>query len=244
MTVLSRIRGLIYKGTLEIIPHVHQLTIRGVNLILITEDEMTLIDTAFRGSSAQIVDFIHRLGRSPEEITLIIITHNHFDHVGGLSELKRLTRAKVAIHKSDIGGTERQLFYPRTIRRILRIPPFSAFRPAFSINPEDADLQLEGGELLKPLGGLKVIHTPGHTPGSISLFSPKNRLLIVGDALDKYHQTVLPPHKSISSDMSQANASVKRIARLDFDTLCFGHGQSLRGDIHAKVQKLAESIHD
>ncbi len=64
----------------------------GVNVILIAEKELTLVDTAFHGSSTRIVDFIHSLGRSVEEISLIIITHNHFDHVGGLDELRRIAR--------------------------------------------------------------------------------------------------------------------------------------------------------
>jgi len=74
--------------TQEIIPNVYQLSIRAVNVIVIAEERLTLVDTGLYGSSAQIVDFISHLGRSVEEIGLIIITHNHFDHIGGLAELK------------------------------------------------------------------------------------------------------------------------------------------------------------
>ena len=95
--VLSRIRSILQKGVLEIIPRVYQLTDRGANIILITEEELTLIDTGLPGSLTRILDFIHSLGRSAEEIGLIIITHNHFDHAGGLAELRRL-------RSLDLGG--------------------------------------------------------------------------------------------------------------------------------------------
>jgi glyoxylase-like metal-dependent hydrolase (beta-lactamase superfamily II) len=244
MAVLSRIRSFALKSTLEILPNIYQLTIAGVNVILITEEELTLVDTGLRGSSAQIVAFIRSLGRSVEEISLIVITHNHYDHIGGLAELRRLTKAKVAAHKADIGETEGQLFYPRVIRRLLQVRPFSALRPVFSINPDDVDIRLEGSEVFKPLGGLEVIHTPGHTPGSISLFSPQNKLLIVGDALDKHGKSVLLPHKMVSNDLKQALDSVRGLSQLDFDILCFGHGRPLSGDIRARVRELAERTGD
>ena len=225
-------------STVEIIPHVYQITIRGVNIILVAEEELTLIDTGFRGSSPKIISFIHSLGRSVEEITLIILTHNHLDHVGSLAELKRLTTAKVAAHKADISALNSELLYPRVIRKLLHIPPFSMLRPLVYAEPSEVDIHLEGGEVLSPLGGLKVIHTPGHTPGSISLLSLKKKLLIVGDALNNRHKTIRLPPKLVSTDLSQAIDSVKRIDQLDFDALCFGHGRPLTKDAAAKVQDL------
>lgn len=229
---------------MEIVPHVYQLSIGAANIILIAEEELTLIDTGLPGSSARIIDSIHRLGRSVEEISLIILTHNHFDHAGGLADLRKLTKAKVAAHKADINDTEGQLPYPGLIRRLLRIPPFSALRSVFLLNPSEVDIQLAGGEVLKPLGGLEVVHTPGHTPGSISLFSPQNKLLIVGDALNGRRGTLRLPPKMASTDLTQAIGSVKRIARLDVDVLCFGHGRPLTGDVHAKMQELIGKIKD
>ena len=79
--MLSRKHHTLPKSALEIIPDVYQLSIKRANVILIVEEELTLSDTGFPGSSAQITDFIHRLGHSVAEISLIIITHNHFDDV-------------------------------------------------------------------------------------------------------------------------------------------------------------------
>lgn len=244
LMALSQLKGITIKGILEIIPNVYQLTVRGVNMVLIAEEELTLIDTGFPGSSSQIVDFVHDLGRSVEEISLIIITHNHFDHTGGLTELSKLTRAKIAVHQADIGDTEAHPPYPRVIRRALRMPPFSALRSVFSVKPSEVDILLEGGEVLEPLDGLRVVPTPGHTPGSISLFSPQNKLLIVSDAMSKRRETPRLPHRMASTDYNRAVDSVKEIARLDFDILCFGHGRPLTGDVRSKMLDLIEKIKD
>lgn len=202
----------------EIIPDVYQLTIRGANVVLIIEEELTLIDTGLQGSSPQIIDFIRQLGRSPGEISLIILTHNHVDHVGGLAELKGATSARVAIHQTDIGERGN--------------------RP--SARAEDIDIRLEGSEVLKPLGGLEVINTPGHTRGSISLFSPRNRLLIVGDALRNGRKALHLPSQMAGSDLRQAAESVKRLAELDFGILCLGHGLPVADDVPGKIRRLIE----
>ncbi len=236
MSIISQIRRLI-QSTHEIIPNAYQLTIRGTNVILIVEEELTLIDTGIRGSSPQLIDFIHHLGRSPEEISLIILTHNHIDHMGGLAELKQLASSKVAIHKADIGERKN----PPSVDSGYRLPLdqlSSTLRSVFSVKFSDIDIQLEGGEVLKPLGGLEVIHTPGHTQGSISLLSRQNKLLFVGDALRKRRNTLYLPPKMASSNPTQALNSIKRIAQLDFEILCFGHGLPLSDDVHTKLQDL------
>jgi len=241
---LFRKHGIIVTSTVEVIPHVYHLTIRGVNIILIAEEELTLVDTGFRGSSPKIISFIRSLGRSVKEISLIILTHNHLDHVGGLPELKKLTPAKVAAHKADISNVESQLPYSRFALRLMHIPLFTSLRPFVYAKPSDIDIWLEGGEELKPLGGLKVIHTPGHTLGSISLFSPQKKLLVVGDAINNWHKTLRLPPKMVSTNLRQAVDSVKGLAQLDFDILCFGHGRPLPTNARARVQDLVAKAKD
>jgi len=244
MSHLFRSQGIISENILEVFPNVYQMTFRGVNVLVLAEAELTIIDTGFRASVPKIIDFVRGLGRSPAEINLIIITHNHFDHVGGLSDLRKLTRAKVAAHKADIYDVNGQLPYPRLVQKTLKVRPFSAFRSFLGIGHSDVDIQLSGGEVLQPMGGLKVIHTPGHTPGSICLFAPRHKLLIVGDVLVKHSQTIHFPHKSASTDLSQAVKSVQRLAGLDFEIICFGHGRPLTENARAKLQALAARAED
>jgi hydroxyacylglutathione hydrolase len=199
-------------------PEIYQITIRGANMLLIIEEELTLIDTGYHGSVPQIIECIHQIGRKTEEIGLVILTHNHIDHVGGLSELKKETNAKIAIHKSDVG--ERK-----------NLP---------SAKPEDIDLRLEGGEVLDLLGGLEIIHTPGHTPGSISLYSPVNKLLIVGDAMKKRRERLELPFKTGGFNLTQAKDSIRKLSTLDLSIICFGHGLPISENAQTKMRDLAK----
>jgi len=225
---------------MQVIPEVHQITIRSTNIFLIVEEKLTLVDTGFRGSAGKIADYISRLGRSIKELDLIIITHNHLDHVGGLPELRKMTPAKVAAGKADLSESESGLPYPRCYLKLMHIPPIAIFRPLVYANPSEGDIHLVGGEVLSPLSGLKVIQTPGHTPGSISLFSPKKKLLIVGDTLNNRLKALRLPPKDISSNLPQAIDSVKRLAQIDFDILCCGHGKPIIGGASARVRDWIE----
>lgn len=91
---------------------------------------------------------------------------------------------------------------------------------------------------MPPLGGLRVIPTPGHTPGSISLFSDSYRLLFAGDALNNRLPILRLPPKHASTDLVQAANSVKEMSRLDFDILCLGHGQPLTGNASRHIQEM------
>ena len=225
---------------MEVIPGVHQITIRSTNIFLIVEEEITVVDTGFRGSAKRIIRAIRNLSRYPEEISLIIITHNHLDHIGGLPGLRRCISAKVAVHRADLSYSQNGLPYPGYIKNLMKIPFVSVFWPMVYAKPDDVDIQLEGGEVLPPLGGLEVIHTPGHTPGSISLFSPQKKLLIVGDTINSSHRDLWLTPRSISSDVSQARESVKRLAQLDFDILCCGHGKPIIGGASTRLRDWIE----
>jgi len=214
---------------MQVIPGVHQVTVRKTNIFLICEEKITIIDTGFHGSAKKIARSLDDLGRSIEEVSLIIITHNHLDHIGGLPGLHEMTPARIAVHSADLSYSERGLPYGGFIRLLLKIPGVTLFWPLVYAKPDDVDIQLEGGEVLNPLGGMEVIHTPGHTPGSISLFSPQKKLLIVGDILNSGHRELHLTPRPVSSDLSQARESVKQLAKLDFDILCFGHGRPIIG---------------
>jgi len=91
----------------EITPRVYQLSgiwgtgIWGANVFLLAGNNLTLVDTGFKGRSTQILKEAGRLGYSSSDIANIIITHHHADHVGSLAVLKKVTQAKVMAHPAD-----------------------------------------------------------------------------------------------------------------------------------------------
>ena len=230
----------------KIVPGVYQLTGGGTNLYVIVEQELTLIDSGLPGSVAGITDFVRRIGRSVEDIGSIIITHNHIDHIGAVQDLRGLTEVKVFIHKAALSECESDTdpSYPQGLGRLLRIPFLHRVRRHFVLEPGDVDAQLEGGEVLSMLGGLRVVPTPGHTPGSICLYALEHKLLFVGDALQRRRKKLRLPAKMVSTDMVEAVSSVKVIAELDLDIICFGHGRPLFDDAHNRLVALIERSGD
>jgi glyoxylase-like metal-dependent hydrolase (beta-lactamase superfamily II) len=82
---------------------------------------------------------------------------------------------------------------------------------------------IEDGEVLPVLGGLRVIHTPGHTPGSVCLYGPRDRVLFVGDTLQRRFGRVSFASALYSDDHAAARRAVQRLAELDVETIVFSH---------------------
>ena len=93
-----------------------------------------------------------------------------------------------------------------------------------------------------PLGGATVVHVPGHTPGSIALHFPSERLLICGDTIDHRRNRLGPPPKPFTEDMDQAIASLRRMAELEFDVLCPGHGTPIVGGADEQVRAMVQAL--
>jgi glyoxylase-like metal-dependent hydrolase (beta-lactamase superfamily II) len=230
--------------TIQVIPQVYQITIRYANIFLIVEEHLTLIDTGFMGSTPAVVNFIHKLGRSPEEIGLVILTHNHIDHFGGLAELRKLTNAKVAAPRVDFAIERDILPYPAGdyLGKLLKVPALSPIKHRLALQAKDVDILLDGGEVFPVLGGLQVVPTPGHTAGSISLYAPQKKLLFVADALNKRHDILRLPLKTATTELTQTIASIKKMAQLDIDVICFGHGRPIAEDANGRLSRLAAKV--
>ncbi len=227
--------------------HVYQLSgiwgtgIWGANVFLLDGDNLTLVDTGFKGRSKQILKEVARLGYSPSDIANIIITHHHADHVGSLAALKKVTRAKVMVHSADapcIDGRLPQLG-PARPRWLIKTPV--PLHKLWATTPATVDILVNDGDELPILGGIKVLHTPGHTPGSICLWLQQERLVIAGDVLAHRFGLRLPS-KAFTVDVAQEIRSIKRVASLDFDVICFGHGSPLRHEARPAVVNFAEML--
>jgi glyoxylase-like metal-dependent hydrolase (beta-lactamase superfamily II) len=236
---------------MEIIPNVHLIPgMRGANAYLLLGTTLTLVDTGMPGSEETILGYIEGLGLSVADLAYIVITHYHLDHVGSLAAIKARTSAQVLSHPGDapfISGEQSPPPAPSAIMRFL----FWLVAPLMPApDPVSVDLTVQDDDRLDTFaalstgspGGATVVHVPGHTPGSIALHFPSERLLICGDTIDHRRGRLGPPPKPFTDDMDRAIASMRRMAELEFDVLCPGHGTPIVGGADEQVRAMVQAL--
>jgi glyoxylase-like metal-dependent hydrolase (beta-lactamase superfamily II) len=207
----------------EILAGLHRVHVTGSSVFLLAGERLALIDAGPRGSGRRIVRYLRTLGRSPSELDLVILTHYHPDHAGGAAELVELTSARIAAHAAEVPYLCGEVSMPNPIRHQALAAAAAPLLSLIMPQPVRVDLILNDGDLLPVFGGLQVVHTPGHTPGSICLHAPARRLLLVGDALEWKRGELRLPSRHFSEDLEEAARSIRKLAELDVHTLCFSH---------------------
>jgi len=210
---------------------VAEIQLTRVKAHLALEPELSMIDCGYAGSREKIARAITTHGRSIEQLARVVITHGHPDHAGSARELAE-AGVPILIHPADADGLR------TTWREALRKP--SRGRLFASMTPEPPDvLPIEDGDVLPMLGGLRVIHTPGHTPGSVCLYGARDRVLFVGDTLQRRFGRISFASRLYSDDYAGARRSVKRLAELDVETIVFSHFAALDEDANGVLTGLA-----
>jgi glyoxylase-like metal-dependent hydrolase (beta-lactamase superfamily II) len=225
-------------------PGFYSLALGFVNVFLIdtVTDGLILIDAGNPGDDKKILKAIEELGKVPQDLKHILVTHGHPDHAGALAALKKATGAKIWAHAADVELIERG----------------DAFRPAFDATPGllnaalfhqfiapasprfppcEVDYTIEDEQLL-PLGeGIRVLTTPGHSEGHVSfLWEHHGGVLFVGDAA--INVMTLKPMIAYE-DYEKGLKSLKKLASRVFDVACFGHGRPIK---HRATQHFARKF--
>jgi glyoxylase-like metal-dependent hydrolase (beta-lactamase superfamily II) len=223
--------------SVEIVQGVHQVD--GVNAnvyVLKNGEELTVVDAGMPGNAEKILSYVRKLGEQPSSISTIVLTHCHIDHVGSAYELRKATNAKVAIHVEDadfLAGKRAVPVSKGVVGRLFRVGFFF-----FRFHTFQPDITLKEGDII---AGLKVIHTPGHTPGSIALIDPKRELIFVGDNL-AYRGKISMNYDLFTPDVDQAKLSIKKISELEFETMLSGHGGPLKPKASDRVKEFCTSL--
>jgi glyoxylase-like metal-dependent hydrolase (beta-lactamase superfamily II) len=223
-----------------ITPEILQVPVTGSSVFLLLGNRVTIIDSGPPGSAARILGALRRTGRSAGDVEHILITHYHPDHLGGLAGLLEHVPARVGIHAAEapaVGGhapMPAPLCYPRLARMLS--PTMRWVRRCA------VDTVLQDGDELPVLGGLRIVHTPGHTPGHIALHLPERGVVIAGDALQRRPEGLIPPARIVTADWLEALRSIQRLAALEFDVLALSHFPPLRGSAVEEVRRLAAQL--
>ncbi len=183
-------------------------------MVLVRGETPLLIDTGFGSDAAQTRALLYSAGVPAERLALVVNTHYHSDHVGGNFDLQSRFGLPIAAHRWEAGVINsrdaeacgarwlRQPIEPYTVNRFLA----------------DGDEVSAGGVMLR------VLHTPGHTLGHISLFEEREKALICGDAVHGDDVAWLNVFREGVGAAERAMDSLERLLRLGARWACSGHG--------------------
>ncbi len=201
---------------------------------IIEGDDVSLVDSGYAGSLPRIERTLGEHRRSVDQVRRVVCTHGHPDHAGGARALADLG-VEVLIHPAD--AINLQIGLGDALRNPSRGRFFAAMTPSLPTFTPIGD-----GDVLPILGGLQVIHTPGHTPGSVCLYAREHGLLFVGDTLQRRFGRVSFASRLYSDDPAAARSSVQRLAALDVQTIVFSHYPPLRDGANQTLEKLARQV--
>src|ERR671921_725135 len=214
-----------------------------LNLTLILDEQNgnTLVDAGLPGQAEAIGAALTEVGIGVRDLKRIIITHQDLDHVGSGAALVRQSGARVLAHPADAPHIDGSLRLLKPSAEMLEQRP--QMREVLErLEPVGVDEHLEDGERLDIAGGIRVIFTQGHTPGHLSLYLERSKVLIAGDALRAERGSLTGPNPSMTLEMGTALQSLRRLAGLEIDTILCYHGGVVSEDANGQLRRVIQEV--
>ncbi|MEV6232169.1 MBL fold metallo-hydrolase [Saccharopolyspora shandongensis] len=222
----------------EIVPNLYFLRLEFGQAYLLREGRSaTLIDTGIAGSSPAITGLLAELDA---ELDRIVITHGHEDHTGSAAELRTATGAPVLAHSADAPVVRGERKQADPVLLDWERPLFESIAPTLpSPPPCPVDQELADGDVLDFGGGAQVLSIPGHTGGSIAVYLSRSRILFTGDTIANVGRLMLG---TFNVDRARTIESFHRLAELDTEVACFGHGEPITGNAGAGLRATTKQL--
>ncbi|PEM49605.1 MBL fold metallo-hydrolase [Bacillus wiedmannii] len=238
---------------IEVLPDLFCYTIQIVNICFFEDpqtNDFVLVDAGMPKSANEIISVSKERFGTDSRPKAIILTHGHFDHVGGIIELIKYWDVPVYAHQMEIPFLTGQQSYPEPDPTVEggMVAKMSPMFPNEPINLGNNVKMLPADGTVPHMPGFEWIHTPGHTPGHISLFREKDRALIAGDAFvtvkQEYlykvftqEQEISGPPRYLTTDWEAAKESVIKLEKLKPLAAVTGHGAPMFGELLTKSLK-------
>jgi len=213
----------------EVVPGLHMISSGPINMFLLESDDgYALIDTGLPGSADTIIRAVAGLGKAPNAIRHILLTHAHPDHIGSLAAVKRATGASAYIHPADAPiASSGKGFRPMKAAPGLRNGVL--FRLFIGLDrvvePAPIEHPVEDGQQLAITGGITAVHVPGHCAGQlVFLWGQRGGVLFAADACSN----MMGLGWSLGyEDFEEGKKDLSKLSTLDFQVACFGHGKPI-----------------
>ncbi|CAI6086278.1 MBL fold metallo-hydrolase [Cohnella sp. JJ-181] len=218
--------------------------------LLQDERETILVDCGYPHFVEYLEQATARHGVPLRSVTKLIATHHDMDHIGSLAALKRmLPNLEVIAHETEkpyIEGSEKSLRVVQaeatldglTGQERAQAEGFISFLNA--IEPTAVDRTVVHGERLPWCGGIRIVHTPGHMPGHISLYLPSSKTLIAADAVVVEEGKLNIANPQYALDLEEAVRSVRLLLDYEIDRLICYHGGVYEGDVKQALLDLIQ----
>jgi glyoxylase-like metal-dependent hydrolase (beta-lactamase superfamily II) len=236
---------------MRLAPSLHRVGSDLVAAYLIEEDgALTLIDAGVPGQLRDLEAELAEMGRSIADIRGIVLTHGDTDHIGFAERLRREHGIRVFVHEADASrarGEDKK----RVAMGSMKIGPFLRFlwyagrRGGLRVPPVTDVETLRGGEVLDLPGRPRVIHLPGHSPGSVAYHVPHVDAVFVGDAMttrDVLTGATGPQPAPFTIDVERADASFASLEDLGVRWVLPGHGPPWDGGVGEAVRRYREAV--
>jgi glyoxylase-like metal-dependent hydrolase (beta-lactamase superfamily II) len=195
---------------------------------LLWDQEMAvLIDTGFPGQIEDLRVAMEKVGVSFDKLKVIILTHQDIDHIGSLPEILQEFGSNIKVYAHELDKPYIQGDLPLLKDGHIENPPKG------KVN----DTLIDGQEL-SYCGGIRVIYTPGHTPGHISLYLKQSKTLIAGDSMYSVNGIIGGIHAPTVLDLKEARLSLKKYLDLDVESVVCYHGGLSKLNINDQIQKV------
>lgn len=214
--------------------------------------DMVLIDTGFPGQAEKFREVIEKISLSFKSINKILLTHQDIDHVGSLANIVNELNRKVEVvaHETEkpyITGEKTPIKLAQLEKNIASLPDdrkvfYEMLKSGFSNSKTNVDRTVVDGDTLKYCGGIKVIYTPGHTPGHICFYHINSKTLIAGDEMNIEDGHLTGPSERNTYDMAEAAKSLEKFTQYDIQNIVCYHSGLYNNNANEAICELIRSI--